>query len=56
MNTWILVVVMAAPNVTSTVAMQEFNTAQACQYAAGQISNVSPYIRKLECVPKGEIK
>lgn len=56
MNTWILIVVMSASNGTSTVAMQEFNTVQACQYAGGQISSVSAYVRKLICVPKGETK
>ena len=56
MNTWILIVVMSAANGHATVAMQEFNTAPACQYAASQISTVSSYVRKMVCVPKGETK
>ena len=57
MNLFILIVIMSAPNGTSTVAMQEFNTIEACQYAANEISRkVGSYQRGSFCVSKGVVK
>lgn len=57
MNLFILIVIMSAPNGTSTVSMQEFNTLEACQYAANEISRkVGSYTRGALCVSKGIVK
>lgn len=57
MNLFILIVLMAAPNFTSTVSMQEFNTLEACQYAANEITRkVGHYSRGVFCVSKGIVK
>ena len=57
MNIFVLIVLMAAPNGTSTVSMQEFNTLKACQYASNEIARLSgAYHRRSFCVSKGVIK
>lgn len=57
MNAWILIVVLTAASGHSTVAMQEFNTLQACQFASSNVSlKAGSYVRGMFCVPKGETK
>lgn len=57
MSHFILIVILSAPNGTSTVSMQDFNTLEACQYAANEISRkVGSYQRGSFCVSKGVVK
>ena len=56
MNAWILIVVMSGygGNV-STVSMQEFNTEQACKYAANYMTKFYG-LRGAVCFEKGKTK
>ncbi len=63
MNAWILIVSWLAVSQSyqrtdrnwGELAMQEFNTLEACQFASVEVQKITPQVRVV-CVPKGEKK
>lgn len=49
---WVLIVTWCIHCPTRAVAMQEFSTVEACQFASVEVQKLAPVV-SVVCVPKG---